>query len=503
MFKTKIYIVASFLLLVIYSTIMLSLVWSRGVCCGDDAYHGIIAKNLANGLGYASTIQPFIHQYNLILFDPLVGTGPTIILPASIVIAFVGNTYWAPGLANVALWSILLFSIGYLLYKENRKSGFLLFTFSFLFLGYSLMTFHLEHWYALLGEVPVALLIILGTKVFYNRDTKQNYLLTGLLFSLAFEAKILSLVAFAIFLVAQLIIFIFEQSSRTFSGFTKLLLKFIYITLGFSIPIILFESWKLINLGSYNYLENWKNFLNYVGNDGARFDQATSIFALYDIRVSILFERFGLLLPNVVFMLLIGWILIRKDKSLRYLFITLVSIIMIYSVWWLFFSIGWARYFIINLIILIFVISLPLLSTRSRTTVFLYFMLIILFSSNTWSRLKYPFDGLTPFDFQPSAETQSLIFTSRLLSSSITKQERIATQWWGTAADIEYLMDGHLNFTTFHDDSLENTDVFFVAVNRDFMNDNDEDFIELIDDCKELRDVDSYFVATCPSEVQR
>ena len=87
---------------------------SLGVHCFDDALNATVAKNLAAGLGYGSTLA----SGELRPFDLSITTGPTVILPAALGIAVAGNRPWVPGTTLVLLWSTLMV----VLYVILRKS---------------------------------------------------------------------------------------------------------------------------------------------------------------------------------------------------------------------------------------------------------------------------------------------------------------------------------------------------------------------------------------------
>lgn len=40
----------------IFVTMTTEMLFSKGVCCAEDAYHAIIFENLVDGLGYTSTV---------------------------------------------------------------------------------------------------------------------------------------------------------------------------------------------------------------------------------------------------------------------------------------------------------------------------------------------------------------------------------------------------------------------------------------------------------------
>ncbi len=496
--------IGSFLFLFLFIALALCLVFSKGVCCADDAYYAMTAKNLANGLGYANSLPQDQARFTLQPFDAWSGVGPTIILPAALFIKVFGNTYWAPGLASVFLWSLLLVLIGFYIRKKEHGFGFIFFTLSFLFLSYSLMTWHFEQWYALLGEVPAALLMILGILIFLDSDRKSNQILTGVLFYLAVQAKVLALVAIVVFIVALLFVYP-PNRSESFSVFLrKTTVRICYLGLGFIIPLILFEAWKFVVLGPSGFIENWNTYIHHMGISGAQLSRSFSWLDLYQERSGILMDRFGISPVNIGLILTVVWLMIRNDKNLRRLFFVLTSIIAVYSFWWLFFSIGWARYFIICLVLLIFTISLPLLSLRSKSYILLYVVLIIIFSSNNWTKLGYSFKGLAGKYFMPTTQTRSLLETASTLSRTAgSDNERIATEFWATAADIEYIMPNSLNFTSFRDVTLMNSDSYWLAVNTRFVDKNDKDFSDLLERCKQTQEIDSYLIAYCGTGIPK
>ena len=106
-FKNRI---AETLLLFLFAAFILPTVNAaivHGVRCGDDAFHAMIAKNLAMGLGYSTTASSAT-RFVLTRFDPNTGVGPSLILPAALFVAVFGNREWVPGIAAVLLWSLRL-----------------------------------------------------------------------------------------------------------------------------------------------------------------------------------------------------------------------------------------------------------------------------------------------------------------------------------------------------------------------------------------------------------
>ncbi len=488
--------IISILELIAFALLALSFVFSVGICCGDDAYHAVIAKNLADGLGYTSTIQAKRTDFIALPFDPIVGVGPTIILPASLAIKFFGNSYWAPGLAHVMLWSLLCVGIGSLIRKYHSEIGLPLATLSFFYLGYTLFTFHYEQWFALLGEIPAALLIILAVLLFFHKsDSRLRQFFAGIAFSLAVQAKLLSLLAFATFLFVLAIFHASDKSESAPGRSREFFSQVFYLCVGFIVPFVIFETWKYFKLGLTVYIERWRDYLSFIDEQGIK-GQMLTLIKLYKMRAGTIYERFGITLPSVTFLIVLVGVLVNKNEDVRRLYFVFVSMIVSYSFWWVFFSIGWPRYYIIALILIIAVASLPFLSLHPRKWMLLYLVLLIAWPAHTWDHIKFPFSQFDAQYFKPTKRTEALLQASNILFQSRVK-ERILTQWWATAADLEYIMNENLAFTTYRDETQKSAHPYWIGANSKFLNKSDKDFIDLLNRCKNLRDINGYLVGRC------
>jgi hypothetical protein len=88
----------------------------------DDGYNASVSKNLSMGLGYVTSYNNYVY------FNPEITTGPTILMPVSILISIFGNKNWVPGLGASIFINIGLILIFYFLYKTKftNKTGFFL-----------------------------------------------------------------------------------------------------------------------------------------------------------------------------------------------------------------------------------------------------------------------------------------------------------------------------------------------------------------------------------------
>ncbi len=483
-----------FLILIAFIYISLGVVFARGTCCGDDAHNASTAKNLASGVGYASTIQEARAQYSVRMFDPRLGVGPTIIIPAALVIRLVGNTYWAPGITIVSMWTILLLLIGLFLHKFlKEKISLTGTTITFFVLSYVFMAYHFEQWYALLGEVPAALLIVLAILVYFDRDSKINLFFTGLLFSLACYAKLIAFLPFALFLLFITFFNIYRSKNDLKFALKKSFLSLFFILLGFVIPIAVFELWKLVALGLNGYMDNWTDYLRSITKKGGAIEALSINEAIQ--RIDLIKSRFGIYLPNI-FLIFTGiGFLLRKEKKLFLLFSSLCFIIFLFSIYWLFFSVGWARYYVLAVILIIVTLTLPFLSTQAKRIWVLLYTLVLVsltFVSVRNINMLYPFHDIQLY--QPDLETRSLAEISGLLSSQGDKKPFI-TQWWATAADIEYTMKTQQNFTTYWDPIMNTNKSFILVANSKFL-EFDDKYKSFLEYCR-IDNIGLYIYGEC------
>lgn len=225
----------------------------------DDAFFASVAKNLANGEGYKAIF--FDKNYP---FHFGISSGPFIILPAAMLMFFLGNHYWVPGLANILLiWSLLIsiFVLANDTVGKNKK-----WLFCFLSLLLTLLFSHSNDgvgkmflWRSLMGEIPAALCIILAAFLLFLPMVKIKRLaLGGLFLGFAINAKSIAAIA-ALVMIAIVGMKILYDKKLTYLQKIKLISVPI---LGVITPLFLFELVKIFYFGWTQYydlqLENMK-----------------------------------------------------------------------------------------------------------------------------------------------------------------------------------------------------------------------------------------------------
>lgn len=169
----------------------------------DDSGFATVAKNLARGVGYATTYEGISY------FNPEIVTGPAVIFSTALLIRIFGNAYFLPGLFNWLLCCGLLILVIKLVRPhfaeaKTEKSILALAILVFLLAIFTDESPHryLRIWTSLFGEVPSSLLIIIGTLLLFTRQSLGSWLTAGLCFGIAFCFKfivLLSIVPIAIY----------------------------------------------------------------------------------------------------------------------------------------------------------------------------------------------------------------------------------------------------------------------------------------------------------------
>jgi hypothetical protein len=387
-----------------------------------------------------------------------------------------GNAAWVPGTTVVAAVVLLLVAIRIVL---GRKLDSVRLDFAapvFLALAIAFTPFHLEQWYALLGEVPAALLVVLACALLATLGlTSAVTVASGLLLGLAFLTKALAGLYFIGALAALTIVRGYGVAATEDKVTGSAVLALIA---GFALPVLGFEVWKLSALGSQSYAQAWRGFFGYAGTLGNSAHGESLIARVSDGSTAFYTRfRFSLLELNAF-----NWFAVvvacRYAKApLPLLATTLATGVTLQSIWWVSMSIGWPRYMIIALVISAFLAALPILFLRKAKHVAIYLVWIVLWSLPMWSRTTWT---LRDFD---TTRMENLEKTVAFLRKQPEETPYVG-QWWATVVDLEYRLEGSRHFKGFR--ALEVSDWkrgFLVAVNTFYIAKEDEDFLRLLDKC--------------------
>lgn len=471
---------------------------AAGVCCADDALYAGVAKNLADGLGYTTTLPVADPRFFAKPFDPHVGSGPTIILPTAVLIKLLGNTHWVPGLSVVMLWTCLLLLIGWLLRKYSSGAGLAAATIVFLALSFATPWYYVA-WYVLLGEVPAALLLILGAFLYVHSDAPQYRIAAGLAFALAVLAKPIALGALMAFVLASAGMWALRRDRTAGPGRRPILHEAETVGLGFVLPLGMFEAWKFIVLRPTRYLERLKASVEFFFGWGLQPGRTASPLQVLIERVDILRQNFAIWLPGVVVVLLVVWFIIRAEPDLRKLYLVFVTAIASFTAWWIFLSIGWQRYYIVPLILTYALFIFPFLKRDlSVGLAALHFFLLLAWTSQFAPNLRFVVSEMRTGFARERADTESLLEVSGMLEQAVARGDTLVAQSWSSAVDLEYIMDTHLNFTSFQDPAAYRHKPFLIAINTRWGVERDPDLAAVLAKCGRRQEIGWYLIAECP-----
>jgi hypothetical protein len=459
---------AIIIVLISFFTIVYAHVFSSQLGSGDDALISVAARNLAEGNGYALSV-PYENNPVLDKFSPGITTGPTLIIPAAIIIKIVGNTLWAPGFTTATFCLILLLFIIYFIKKRFNLTFALLFSITLIIFLYNTTAGnHFFHWFLILGEIPATFLNILALIIVAYSPYRRKYVIIAcLLFGLAFTTKMLSLLGFLPLLAWFLISLIREKNNRKLLMINYLLGIAIFLT-----PFILFELWKVISLGLSGYINNWAGFIQLFSHlSGAERISTGSFIDQFIIRNDLLSNSFGfsiyiLLVAAIVTGVII--ILYSDKKFIKLLFILLMTGSFLHLFYWVFFSLGWVRYALIGLFLFFTALSLLVFIKLPKGIIPVIIILLITTFLRPLSELKKPINRFQQFGFNYCLRLENLQKTVSFLEKY--KQDRpFISAWWASAADIEYALPDLQNFKQFN--HLTNEDYsrdLIIALNTKF-----------------------------------
>ncbi len=408
----------------------------QGPCCADDAGFASVAKNLATGGGYATNIQVTALEYRARPFDPNITTGPTVILPAAGLIALFGNRPWVPGATVILLWSMPLLACGYLARRRLATVPTTVAAAVCIGLVYATFSQHFEQWYALLGELPAAGLLVLAIAIWATgRRSTSSAAAVGCLLGLACLAKLLAALWVGAFVLVAVA---FEWRDR--SGAARDRLKpLLASAAGFVLPILGFEAAKVLSLGVSGYLSASRELISTIGRLGIARGPGSGLLQRAAERLHFFSEQFGVSLIALMFLGAVAtWLVLRRERRVAgFLAAALFAGLTIHVAWWLFVSIGWARYFVIALVPAIVLLALPIATARTGRALLAWAGLLLLFSVPAWRTIGLPLQLTRGGWFTPSAANLNARAVTRFLEEQ-ARSKTVFTPWWAMVSTLEY-----------------------------------------------------------------
>ena len=416
---------------------------SHGLSCADDAWFAIIAKSLANGIGYATTFSEPGEFGHLTQFNPFTGTGPTLIVPCALAFGLIGKSEVVPGLIAIFMWGGLLTFLLIRIGRRTDAASFLLGVSVMCAAFFATFSYHFEHWYAFLGEIVAAALVIVAHWILANERFSKNWLLlAGLALGLAFQAKLLAAVA-----MPGIVLLFVIRGIDTGCRPAQWLRYAAILSIGLVMPTLVFEGYKLFQLGFHGYAMNWQELLAATKERGVGSDTHLT-WPFLQGRMASVYERFGLNLLGLLALIATGALLLWRSASKNW---TLLSTGLLLSaataaVYWATLSTGWPRYLVICVTMTAFLLSIPIF-TLERWPKLLFTCLVLLLLTTGLSRTGRVLDSVDRGLFRST--------TNRVARASLVQviEQRkkagpiiLASRWWGSFADVEFLLSGSMNF---------------------------------------------------------
>lgn len=452
---------------IFFFIIVYSHVFSSQLGTADDAAIALAARNMAEGNGFATSIH-FDGFNEIESFSRGITTGPTLVLPAALLIAIFGNTPWVPGFLVATVCLILLLLIIYIIRKQTNLMLALIFSSLLILFFYNITAGrYFSSWYVLIGEMPAALLGILGVLIFSVSPYKrQTIIYACFLFGLAFMTKMLALLGFLPLLVWFVYSLIKEKQNRK-----ALFINYIYGVLAFAAPFLMFETWKLFSLGITEYVENWWGFMKAVGRvSGAKDAFSVSFSERFLTRNDTMFKHFGF---SIIYMLIVAPIIsylvynYAIKRHIRLLFTFLMLGAFFHLLYWTFLSLGWHRYALIGLFLYFAALGCIIFVKLPKSVIITIIFFIILVFLGPVQRLKRPITNMVNHGFSYNERLINLKKTVEFLT--LHKQDQpFVSAGWASIVDVEYAMPSLQNFKRYDylgkDDY--NRDLLFVRNSR-------------------------------------
>jgi hypothetical protein len=478
-------------------------VFSNGLCCADDAYIAVAAKNLALGDGYAASASP--GGPGLRLFDPFLSTGPTLVLPAAAIIRVFGATPWAPGLTTALATTSLLALIALTLGRWVGWLRTVWYVAVMLALMYTLTAGpRFVHWYSLLGEVPAVMFTTLGVALFVWRPGKRRLVAWSFLaFGLAFMTKnlaLLGVIPVAIWLLVSLL----RSGGRDARKWTDLAVGAVC----FSLPFLAFEAWKVTSLGITGYLSNWdefKKFLSHTGGTAVGGQADSSLWGHVvknseNLHTTYGFGKFELLLVLVAVGALVHFYTDHKTRKFCWL---LMAAGATHITWYVMSSTGNPRYALIGLLLLAASIACVVLARPPAVAIAAAVAVVTIGAIPAHSALEGPVTAAVHGSLFHSNQRVTNLEATALFLTKVKHKDPLVGGWWATIGEVEYMLPTVSNFVTTQDvPTAQMHDGRLLVRNRVWSHmASSPDFRKWERTCHEvLLDAAPYLVTRCPHD---
>ncbi len=454
----------------------------------DDAAHAVVSKNLAQGKGYLLSFDFDGKNNGGAVFDPQLGSGPSVIMVGALAIRAFGVHPAVPGLALLLVHILIFAGWMYLLACKGGGMRALLYGAVFSIAAVALTAKHHEEWFALLGEFEAFLLAAAAfALVSFGVQRRRTFLLSGILLGLSFLAKELS----ALYVLAFTIVLIFRvtlclaRRSRDGREAYRLLCGGLLALTGVTVPGLLFEFYRLYSLGAAGFLKNWRDHFHYVSLQGLGGQPVG--FELISLRDAVIRDHYFLgLVPLAVITILVSGLIWRNcpDRGIRDYCLFLLNAFAIHLAYWVLISIGWSRYAFNGILFACAIPPILIIGVKPLTVRWTAASIAAVTIVLGWSGfVHYRAVWLAPaWSRSPNVAQAQFNLESYLTEHGDSGS--VYAPWWGHMASLEYLakQPGRFSFAT-----ADSNAPGLLVIDRRLALPKTMDFARLFSRCRPLR----------------
>jgi hypothetical protein len=121
---------------------------------------------------------------------------------------------------------------------------------------------------------------------------------------------------------------------------------------------------------------------------------------------------------------------------------------------------------------------------------------LLLLTASNWQKIEYPILSVEGRLFSPTNDTLALTETSNRISQ-ILDEKPLVTQWWGSIADIVYILDTYPKLTTYSDSEVRLDEPFIFAMNTVFADMSAERLQSILNNCSHVERIGIYLLGDC------
>jgi hypothetical protein len=423
----------------------------------DDAYNASVAKNIAAGAGYVSSFD------SLIPFNPEVTTGPTLLVPAALLVRVFGTAYWVPALATLLVCMLLFVALAIvwskqldgdaILERNVRSAVYVGVTLLFLALAWTPEVRRLS----LLGEFPAALFVCVGaTALFLGRGDRVTLGVGGGVLGLAILTKTVALI-----LVAPIVAVwaVFHSTSESTLPLKRKVVPALSVAGAIAAPTLLFELYKLLCVGAAAFGRLKGREASFFRGSGSGIREARRSpdlleFVASNFRTNLRtlqaelggeWQFYFYLAAFACALLGLGWKLVSRRKlgGLDHLALALLVAVAAGFSWWLGFSArGWYRH-----VSPVAVVASFALAASAAALLRQFAPAALALATVAWV-LVTPFRWSTLLEVPrvPTAEVDALRATSAYLVQLRADGHTLMGCGWWANRRLEYVMPEPFNF---------------------------------------------------------